>query len=59
MNLPEGYEEDMRNHFDDGYNFGREDERKRIQILIELDMLLSEEVKSRIKDLINGGRSDD
>jgi hypothetical protein len=59
MNLPEGYEEDMRNHFDDGYNFGREDERKRIQILVELDMLLSEEVKSRIKDLINGGRSDD
>jgi hypothetical protein len=59
MNLPEGYEEDMRNHFDDGYNFGREDERKRIQILVELDMLLSEEVKSRIRDLINGGRSDD
>jgi hypothetical protein len=59
MNLPEGYEEDMRNHFDDGYSFGREDERKRIQILVELDMLLSEEVKSRIRDLINGGRSDD
>jgi hypothetical protein len=59
MNLPEGYEEDVRNHFDDGYNFGREDERKRIQILVELDMLLSEEVKSRIRDLINGGRSDD
>lgn len=59
MELSEGYKEDLRNHFEDGYSLGRADERKRIQILLELDLLLPTDIKSRIIDLINGGRSDD
>lgn len=59
MEFSEGYKEDLRNHFEDGYSLGRADERKRIQILLELDLLLPTDIKSRIIDLINGGRSDD
>ena len=59
MELSEGYKEDLRNHFEDGYFLGRADERNRIRLLIELDLLLPTEIKSRIIDLMNGGRSDD
>jgi|688.fasta_scaffold1408422_2 hypothetical protein len=59
MELSEGHKEDLRNQFEDGYSFGRIDERKRIQLLIELDLLVPAEVKPRLFDLINGGQSDD
>lgn len=54
--LPEGYAEDLRNHYDDGYTFGREDERNRILTIIELDLMTSEEIKQRLKELIYGGK---
>lgn len=56
MELSEGYLEDLRNHFDDGYKLGREDERKRCATLIELDLLLNNDVKQRMLDLIRGGK---
>lgn len=59
MELSEGHKEDLRNHFEDGYALGRLDERQRIKLLIELDLLTPAEAKQRIYNLINGGRSDD
>lgn len=59
MELSDGYKEDLRNHFEDGYSLGRTDERKRIKLLIELDLLTPAEAKQRIYNLIDGGRSDD
>lgn len=56
MELTEGHQEDLRNHFEDGYKLGREDERKRCMTLVELDMLLTEEVRNRVKDLLRGGK---
>jgi hypothetical protein len=58
MELTEGHQEDLRNHFDDGYKLGREDERARCMTLVGLDLLLSEEVRNRIKDLIRGGKDE-
>lgn len=56
MDVNEGYQEDLRNHFQDGYTLGRKDEQARIKTIISLDLLVSEEVKQRLFDLINGGR---
>ena len=56
MILTDGHLEDLRNHFSDGYAFGREDERKRILTIIELDLLTSQEVKERLRDLVYGGK---
>lgn len=66
MNISEGHLEDIRNHYADGYTIGRGDgllegtsaERKRIETLIELDLLVAQDVKDRLFDLINGGRRD-
>lgn len=65
--LSEGHLEDLRNHYNDGYAIGRNDgylegrakERTRIETIINLDLLVSQEVKDRLFDLINGGRRDD
>lgn len=59
MELSEGHKEDLRNHFEDGYFLGRADERNRIRLLIELDLLTPADIKPRLFDLINGGSSDD
>lgn len=56
MELSELHLEDLRNHFDDGYKLGREDELKRCMTLVELDLLLTDEVRNRIKDLLRGGK---
>lgn len=53
--LSAGHLEDLRNHFNDGYNFGKEDERKRILTIIELDLLTTQEVKERLRALVYGG----
>jgi hypothetical protein len=55
MELSEGYLKDLRNHFTDGYELGREDERARIATVIDLDLLIPENIKGRISDLIRGG----
>lgn len=55
MELPKGYLEDLQNHYQDGYAFGREDERQRCMTLVELDLLLPQEVKKRVLDLLRGG----
>lgn len=34
MTLSEGYKEDLRNHYEDGYKFGVEDERNRIREIV-------------------------
>lgn len=59
MKLSEGYLEDLRNHFDDGYALGRDFERFRIETIIKLDLLVSDDVKQRLFDLINGGKKYD
>jgi hypothetical protein len=56
MELSEGHLEDLRNHYQDGYDMGRIDERERIKTLVGLDLLLPDNVKERVKDLINGGK---
>ncbi len=56
MELTEGHKEDLRNHFDDGYKLGREDELNRCMTLVKLDMLLTEEVRQRVMDLLRGGK---
>jgi hypothetical protein len=56
MELTEGHKEDLRNHFDDGYKLGREDELDRCMTLVKLDMLLTEEVRQRVMDLLRGGK---
>jgi hypothetical protein len=56
MELTEGHKEDLRNHFDDGYKLGREDELNRCLTLVKLDMLLTEEVRQRVMDLLRGGK---
>lgn len=56
--LTEGHLEDLRNHFDDGYALGRQDERARCMTVVELDMLLTEEVRKRILDLLRGGKNE-
>ena len=56
MELTEGHKEDLRNHFDDGYKLGREDELNRCITLVKLDMLLTEEVRQRVTDLLKGGK---
>jgi hypothetical protein len=58
MELTEGYQEDLRNHFEDGYKLGREDELARCMTLVKLDMLLTEEVRSRVLDLLRGGKDE-
>ena len=65
--LSEGHLEDVRNHYEDGYKIGKNDgflegrakERHRIETIISLDLLVAQEVKNRLFDLINGGRRDD
>lgn len=52
MDLHEGYLQDIRNNFDDGYNLGKAAERKRITALIELDLLTQEPCKARILSMI-------
>lgn len=37
---------------------GRQKERDRILTIIELDLLTSQEVKDRLRDLVNGGKED-
>lgn len=59
MELSEGYLEDLRNHYEDGYKFGREDELERCMTLVKLDLLLSEEVRTRVLDLLRGGKEND
>lgn len=56
MELTEGHKEDLRNHFDDGYKLGREDELNRCMTLVKLDLLLTEEVRQRVIDLLRGGK---
>lgn len=56
MELTEGHKEDLRNHFDDGYKLGREDELNRCMTLVKLDLLLTEEVRQRVMDLLRGGK---
>ena len=66
MNLTPGYLEDLRNHYADGYAIGRNDgylegraaERHRIETIIDLDLMVAQEVKDRLFDLINGGHKD-
>ena len=53
-----GHLEDVRNHFEDGYTLGRQDELKRCMTLVELDMLLPENVRERVLDLLRGGKDD-
>ena len=57
--LTAGHKEDLRNHFEDGYKLGREDERERILTIIELDLLTSPEVKERLRVLTHGGYAND
>jgi hypothetical protein len=52
-----GAMEDLHNHYSDGYRFGKADEAKRILTLVELDILIPDNVKDRIKDLV--GEVDD
>jgi hypothetical protein len=59
VELSEGYLEDLRNHYEDGYKFGREDELERCMTLVKLDLLLSEEVRTRVLDLLRGGKEND
>jgi len=56
MELTDLFKEDLRNHFDDGYALGREDERARCMTMVKLDMMLSEEIKHRVLDLLRGGK---
>jgi hypothetical protein len=56
--LTSGHLEDLRNHFNDGYTLGRQDELHRCMTLIDLDLLLPKEVKSRILDLLRGGKDE-
>lgn len=42
--------------YTDGYFMGRIDEQERIATLVDLDLLIPENVKPRIKDLIKGGK---
>jgi hypothetical protein len=56
MELTDLFKEDLRNHFDDGYKLGREDERVRCMTMVKLDMMLSEETKQRVLDLLRGGK---
>lgn len=56
MELTDGHKEDLRNHFDDGYKLGREDELNRCMTLVKLDLLLTEEVRQRVIDLLRGGK---
>lgn len=58
MELNELFQEDLRNHFEDGYKLGREDELARCMTMVKLDMLLSEEVRERVLDLLRGGKED-
>jgi len=58
MELSEGYQEDLQNHFEDGYKLGREDELARCMTMVKLDMLLSEEVRTRVLDLLRGGKDE-
>lgn len=66
MRFTEGHLEDLRNHYADGYTIGRSDgflegrsaERHRIETIINLDLLVAQEVKDRLFDLINGGSRD-
>jgi hypothetical protein len=58
MELSKGHLEDLRNHFEDGYRFGREDELARCMAVVKLDMLLSEEVRNRVLDLLRGGKDE-
>jgi hypothetical protein len=53
--LSEGHKEDLRNHFEDGYSLGKEDELNRILTIIELDLLTTPEIKERLKVLAYGG----
>jgi hypothetical protein len=64
--ISDGHLEDLRNHFDDGYGLGKEDgyelgkeaERNRIMAWFELDLLIPDNVKIRVLDLIRGGKLD-
>jgi hypothetical protein len=58
MEFNEGHQEDLRNHFEDGYKLGREDELARCMTMVKLDMLLSEEVRGRVLDLLRGGKDE-
>jgi hypothetical protein len=56
--ISDGHLEDLRNHFDDGYELGKEAERNRIMAWFELDLLIPDNVKIRVLDLIRGGKLD-
>lgn len=43
----------------DGYRMGRIDEQERIKTLVDLDLLIPDNIKPRIKDLIRGGKEID
>ena len=53
--LAEGFLEDLRNHFNDGYELGRQDELQRILTIIDLDLMTTAEIKERLKVLAYGG----
>lgn len=60
--LSKGAQEDLKVTYEAGYDFGFKDGRKaeadRILALIELDLMVPDNVKSRIKDLVNGNSDD-
>ena len=49
-------EDNLTKEYRDGYFMGRADERDRISTVLELDLLIPENIKPRIKDLIRGGK---
>lgn len=49
-------EDNLTKEYRDGYLMGRADERDRISTVLELDLLIPENIKPRIKDLIRGGK---
>lgn len=49
-------ENSVSKDYADGYFMGRIDERERISTVLELDLLIPENIKPRIKDLIRGGK---
>ena len=49
-------ENNLTKEYRDGYFMGRADEQDRVITLIELDLLIPENIKPRIKDLIRGGK---
>jgi hypothetical protein len=48
--------DDVSKEYFDGYYMGRADEQDRILTLIKLDLLVPDNVKPRIQDLIRGGK---